>query len=341
MQVKPRKGMCTVETITYSEIRKFIECPLSHHYAYVKLLRPALVSPAINKGRMFHAGMAEWLRERNVEKALAVTKADYDKYITDAEAEGIILTDERLEQLELDYEIVTVMVKGAVERFANEFPEITHIETPFSFTLTDDVMFAGKVDFIGVDKYGKPFIGEWKTTSDSIETFKRKLALDWQTIVYAWGWEKATGIKINNAYFYMVQTTSSKPHAKEDTQQYYDRLHTFGITWETKNVPKAISEQYPRLPESQEQYHNRLINLYSDNGMYGSQWVPIDRQLVDLHNENIGNLVANIVSKNYRCPSYGLFTCEKCHYKSLCMNTNDVEFVRKDRKHMELDEEKE
>lgn len=154
--------------VSYSELDTFRQCPLKHHFAYVKRYKKTMLpgSPALDRGSLWHLALEthyEAIRTHKNLNSLRMARSMVDS----------LLRDPKTGQRDELQELVWWMYEGHVEQYGFD-PDwtIEGIEVPFEVELVPEsktnpaIHLKGKIDLLVRDKDGRLWVVDHKSCSD-------------------------------------------------------------------------------------------------------------------------------------------------------------------------------
>lgn len=315
-------------------MRTQASCGLRHDYSYNLGLKPALVTPTVNRGSLFHVGAAAYLWTGYPGPAYAAIKEKYEADVKALDAQGLGLLESDYERFKLDYVVADAMLRGWIENYGTPRPiaRVMGVEVQFSFEFFG-VIVAGRTDAVAIDENGRPVLIEWKTSTQTGESFKNMLMLDWQTIFYAWALEeyvKSQWYETGDPRLTVLKRIGERilPDGKVEKIIPPD----FSINNAHIFIAKQPSIRV-RQKETLEQYQERVILDYQERKdfYFTQEWLPIDERLKGRMASWARSMIADIASDRPATPSWDMRVCERCWYKRLCTGEAEigVDFVKR------------
>ncbi len=299
-------------TSTYSMWSLFRNCRKAAHWRYVLELVPLERDRNLSFGSLIHACLETWHGTRDLAAALEhVDKACVNR-----------AQDEDQRRV---WHLATALMKGYAARYATEEFEVVALEKAFegeiinpetsaasrSFTL------AGKVD--GIVRVGdEHFLLEHKTAATVDASYLERLWTDFQVTLYAHYVEQALGIRISGVLYNLLVKARLQQSAGETEVEFEARRAELIAKSKT-----GKSSAKRRLPETDEEFQERLATKYAELGMFHREMLYISREQFTTLRAELWELTQAFLDARRRdvwyqntsfCFQYG----KPCPYFALC-----------------------
>lgn len=324
------------QTSTYSMWSLFRNCRKAAHWRYVLELAPLSKDRNLSFGSLVHACLEIW----HVTGDLAAALEPVDRACANR------AQDEEQRRV---WHLASAMMRGYVARYPAEEFEVVAIEKTFegdiinpatgaasrSFTL------AGKVD--GIVRIGSEhFLLEHKTASTIDAGYLERLWTDFQITLYAYYVEKSLGIRIGGVLYNILVKARLQQSAGETETEFEARRAALLAKSKT-----GKSSAKRRMPETDDEFQERLAIKYAEPGMFHREMLYISREQLDTLRAELWELTQVFLDARRRdvwyqntsfCFQYG----RPCPYFALCRSggsSNVIEnFYERRPAHEELQE---
>ena len=203
-----------METLTYSRMRMYLNCPASEQLRYtaclvpkVKGSTPRLLGSAVHKG----------LETGSVDEAMALFDA------------VVPVSQEEQDQMDADQATCRAMLLGANKAFSaldDMQPEVEFslpILNPSTGKASRRFRLAGKVDGI-CSRDGETWLVEYKTASTITKQYVDRLCLDGQVTTYIYAMQRVLRRPIAGVIYRVIRKPSIKRGQKESADEFCSRL---------------------------------------------------------------------------------------------------------------------
>ncbi len=255
-------------------------------------------------GGAFHTGKELIRKEMPLPEAIAEATKVFDDDIDSRALVAAMLSEwyKASRQFYQDYEIVDVEMK---------------IELPLAEYEGGEIYFAGMADALLKDKNGRLFVGESKTTSDSVDRFCSKLWAQRQGLLYVWALRRLGYDVVGIIYDVTKKATIKRGMATPMEKRKY------------KKDGETLYAGQREHDESYSEYLSRLKQWYQSKPESFAQEVIVhSKQQLDAIENDMSNILKALVfyqaTDNWprslsSCYAYNR-ACEFAHY---CSAGND------------------
>ena len=311
------------DILTYSARKRFLTCPKSFWFRYVKGLVGQSTEGALFLGSIFHSALEEWFTNHNP----LVVKAHIDAACIQRDQ------DDSIKQI---WHYLTAMMRAYILRYREENFVVTGIEEEFEFPLTNPdtgrtsrhLILAGRVDLCLRMKEDETYwLMEHKSASQITSGYLDQLWQDPQIIGYCNALEQERGIKVEGILYDVVQKPSIRQHKGESEEEFNIRYAE--LCAKSKNGKSTAKR---KIPESDEEFQNRLRLYYVENpSLLHRSEILLDRNMVaEMQRElwAFGQLYLHVrrtdrwLRNRHACYEYG----RKCVYMPACNAITEDEF---------------
>lgn len=199
--------------ITQSAIKKFLSCRKAYRHRYIdELVKDGLPSLNLAFGTFIHECLELWFNGESKEALMArvAETSAFTMYKTkgdEARVKALAMMTTYCDLYPRDKDPFNVV--------GTEIEFSTPLYNPDTETESEDIIFAGKVDGL-VERNGKYWILEHKTSGYVSDTYIKKVWYDAQIQLYAYYFGKANDIEIEGAV-YDVLGKSQLKHKKDES----------------------------------------------------------------------------------------------------------------------------
>lgn len=268
------------QTTTYSMWRSFRDCRKACKYRYFDNLSPLARARTLVFGQLIHNCLELWHRCRNLTLVIEMINASYPKRtVPDTEGEA---------QLS-EWHLATAMMIAYTLRYSREDFSIVALEQGFIGPLFNpetgaesrSFLLAGKVDGIVKMPDGRFYLLEHKTASQIDGSYLERLWTDFQITLYAGYLEKTMNLRIAGI-IYNVLTKAKLRQGRGETEEEYEARRAELIA--KSKTGKTSAKR--KLPESDEEFQERLAVKYSDPAAFHRETLFLSRdRFVELQSE--------------------------------------------------------
>lgn len=261
----PQKSLPMVTT--YSMWRLFRNCRKACELRYVQEIVPIERDPNLAFGSLIHRALEVWHRDRNLELVLDCIDRAYPNRTQDLDQKR-------------DWHLATTLMQGYAARYPVEDFEVIDLEKTFEGYIRNPATgaasrtftLAGKVDGI-VRIKDENFILEHKTASQLDESYLDRLWTDFQVTIYAYYVEMVLGIPIKGIVYNILVKARLQQGKGETETEFGERRAALAAKSKT-----GTSTAKRKLPESDEDFHRRLLDKYAEPGMFHREMLYLSRE---------------------------------------------------------------
>jgi hypothetical protein len=299
-------------TTTYSMWSLFKSCRKAVEWRYIEQLVPLQRDHNLHFGSLIHECLELWHGERDLAKVL-----DHIDRLCPNQAQD--------EDQKRDWLNATAMMRGYAEHYPTEEFEIVALEKTFEGPIVNPAtgaasrsfVLAGKVDGI-VRIGGEYFVLEHKTASQMDADYLEKLWTDFQITLYAHYIEQTLGIPITGI-LYNVLVKARLQQSKGETVEEFE-LRRAELLAKSK-TGKTTAKR--KLPESDEDFQQRLAEKYADPLMFHREMLYLSRDRFDILRSELWELTQAFLDARRRGVFYQntafCFNYQRpCAYFALC-----------------------
>jgi hypothetical protein len=239
------------------------------------------------------------------------------------------------------------MMKAYASRYSAEDFEVLALEKTFEGPIVNPAtgaasrsfVLAGKVDGI-VRIGGENFVLEHKTASQLDSDYLERLWTDFQITIYAYYVEQTMGIPITGI-LYNVLVKAKLQQSKGETEEEFEARRAELLA--KSKTGKSSAKR--RLPETDDEFQQRLTEKYSDPTMLHREMLYLSRDRFDILRSELWELTQAFLDARRRGVFYQntgfCFNYQRpCPYFALCRsngNPNVIEnFYQRVEPHEEL-----
>jgi hypothetical protein len=306
---------------TYSMWSLFRNCRKAVDWRYLQQLVPLQRDRNLHFGSLIHECLQSWHARRDL-------------------AEVLDLIDRRCmnraqdEDQRRDWHLATAMMKGYAARYPAEEFEVIALEKAFEGPIVNPATgaasrsfkLAGKVDGI-LRIGGEFFILEHKTASQVDADYLEKLWTDFQITIYAHYVEHTMGIPITGI-LYNVLVKAKLQQSKGETEEEFQarRAELLAKSKTGKTTAKR------KLPESDEEFQQRLTEKYADPEMFHREMLYLSRDRFDILRSELWELTQAFLDARRRGVFYQntafCFNYQRpCPYFALCRSNGNPNVI--------------
>jgi hypothetical protein len=306
---------------TYSMWSLFRNCRKAVDWRYLQQLVPLQRDRNLHFGSLIHECLQSWHSRRDL-------------------AEVLDLIDRRCinrtqdEDQRRDWHLAAAMMKGYAARYPAEEFEVIALEKAFEGPIVNPAtgaasrsfVLAGKVDGI-IRNGGEYFILEHKTASQVDADYLEKLWTDFQITIYAHYIEQTMGIPITGI-LYNVLVKAKLQQSKGETEEEFQarRAELLAKSKTGKTTAKR------RMPESDEEFQQRLTEKYADPEMFHREMLYLSRDRFDILRSELWELTQAFLDARRRGVFYQntafCFNYQRpCPYFALCRSNGNPNVI--------------
>lgn len=326
--------MSTVPVVsTYSMWSLFRNCRKAVDWRYEQHLVPLQRDRNLHFGALIHQCLEAWHMRRNLSEVLALI-------------DGLCPNRLQDEDQHRDWHLATAMMTAYAARYATDDFEIVALEKNFEGPIVNPAtgaasrsfVLAGKVD--GIVRIGDDhFILEHKTASQVDGDYLEKLWTDFQITIYAHYIEQTMGVPITGI-LYNVLVKAKLQQGKGETEEEYEarRAELLAKSKTGKTTAKR------RLPESDEEFQQRLAEKYADPAMFHREMLYLSRDRFEILRSELWELTQAYLNARRRGVFYQntafCFNYQRpCPYFALCRSNGNPNVIENFYQRVEPNEE--
>ncbi len=306
---------------TYSMWSLFRNCRKAVELRYLQHLVPLERDRNLHFGSIIHECLQAWHQRRDLEEVLTLI----DRLCTERSQD---------ETQRRDWHLATAMTKAYARHYASDDFEIVALEKNFAGPIVNPAtgaasrsfVLAGKVDGI-VRIGGDYFILEHKTAGQVDGDYLEKLWTDFQITIYAHYIEQTMGIPITGI-LYNVLVKAKLQQGKGETEEEYQarRAELLAKSKTGKTTAKR------KLPESDEEFQQRLTEKYADPEMFHREMLYLSRERFDVLRSELWELTQAFLDARRRGVFYQntafCFNYQRpCAYFPLCRSNGNPNVI--------------
>jgi hypothetical protein len=306
---------------TYSMWSLFRNCRKAVELRYLQHLVPLERDRNLHFGSIIHECLQAWHQRRDLEEVLTLIDR---------------LCPERLqdETQRRDWHLATAMTKAYARYYASDDFEIIALEKNFAGPIVNPAtgaasrsfVLAGKVDGI-VRIGGDNFILEHKTAGQLDGYYLEKLWTDFQITIYAHYIEQTMGIPIAGI-LYNVLVKAKLQQGKGETEEEYQARRADLLA--KSKTGKTTAKR--KLPESDEEFQQRLAEKYADPEMFHREMLYLSRDRFDVLRSELWELTQAFLDARRRGVFYQntafCFNYQRpCAYFPLCRSNGNPNVI--------------
>jgi hypothetical protein len=304
-------------TTTYSMWALFRNCRKAVDWRYLQQLVPLQRDRNLHFGSLIHECLQAWHQRRDREEVLAIINRLCANRLQD-------------ENQRRDWHLAIAMMQGYAARYpAEEFEAIAlektfegPIQNPATGATSRSFTLAGKVDGV-VRQGGEYFLLENKTASQVDGDYLERLWTDFQITIYAHYVEQTMGIPITGI-LYNVLVKVKLQQGKGETEEEFQarRAELLAKSKTGKSTAKR------KLPESDEEFQQRLAEKYADPAMFHREMLYLSRDRFDILRSELWELTQAFLDARRRGIFYQntafCFNYQRpCPYFALCRSNGN------------------
>ena len=321
---------------TYSMWRSFRDCRKACDWRYFQQLVPLEKARSLAFGSIIHNCLEIWHGNQNLSDVLDHIGHTYINRVAD-------------EKEKADWHLALAMMTGYARIYPEENFEVVALEKEFCGPIINpetgaesrSFILAGKVD--GIVKLDNAYyLLEHKTASQVDGGYLDRLWTDFQIILYSWYVEKTLGYKIAGIIYNILAKAKLKQSKGETEAEFEERRNALIAKSKT-----GKSSAKRKMPESDEDFHARLTDKYSDPQMFHREILYISRDQFEELQAELWELSQAMLEARRRKAFYRNTSCcfqynRPCAYYPLCSsggNPNIIEnMYERKAPHSELSE---
>jgi len=306
---------------TYTMWSLFRNCRKAVDWRYLQQLVPLQRDRNLHFGSIIHECLQAWHQRRDLDEVLAIIGRLCPHRLQD-------------ENQRRDWNLATAMMKAYAARYAIEEFEIIELEKNFEGPIVNPAtgaasrsfILAGKVD--GIARIGgEHFILEHKTASQVDGDYLEKLWTDFQITIYAYYVEQTMGIPITGILYNVLVKAKLQQGKGESEQEFEERRAELLAKSKTgKTTAKR------KLPESDEDFQQRLGEKYADPAMFHREMLYLSRDRFEILRSELWELTQAFLDARRRGVFYQntafCFNYQRpCAYFALCRSNGNPNVI--------------
>jgi len=329
--------MSTRTLSSYSMWSLFRNCRKACEWRYIHELVPVGKDHNLAFGAIIHICLELWHRERDLNVVIDFLDRTYASRAQD-------------EYQKRDWHLATAMMKGYAARYKIEEFEVVALEktfegsiiNPATGALSRSFVLAGKVD--GIVRIGdEHFLLEHKTASQVDADYLERLWTDFQIVLYSRYVELALGTRVAGV-IYNILVKARLQQGRGETEAEFEARRADLIA--KSKTGKSSAKR--KLPESDEDFQNRLATKYAEPGMFHREMLYLSRDRLEILQSEIWELTQAFLDARrrgvfYQNTAFCFHYHRPCAYFPLCRadgSTNIIEnFYQRVPPHEELRDE--
>jgi hypothetical protein len=319
---------------TYSMWSLFRNCRKAADWRYQQQLVPQQRDRNLHFGSLIHQCLEAWHKRHDLAEVLDLIGRLCPNRLQDQ--------DQRR-----DWHLATAMMSAYASRYAAEEFEIVAMERNFEGPIVNPAtgaasrsfVLAGKVDGI-VRIGGEHFILEHKTASQVDGDYLEKLWTDFQITIYAHYIEQTMGVPITGILYNVLVKAKLQQSSGETEEEYQERRAELLAKSKTgKTTAKR------KLPESDEEFHQRLAEKYADPAMFHREMLYLSRDRFEVLRAELWELTQAFLDARRRGVFYqNTAFCfnyhgRPCPYFALCRSNGNRNVIENFYQRVEPNEE--
>jgi hypothetical protein len=308
-------------TTTYSMWALFRNCRKAVDWRYLQQLVPLQRDRNLHFGSIIHECLQAWHQRRDLDEVLAVVNRLCSNRLQD-------------ENQRRDWHLATAIMRAYAGRYGTDDFEIIALEKNFEGPIVNPAtgaasrsfVLAGKVD--GIVRIGTEyFILEHKTASQVDGDYLEKLWTDFQITIYAHYIEQTMGIPITGI-LYNVLVKAKLQQGKGETEEEFQERRAELLA--KSKTGKTTAKR--KLPESDEDFQQRLAEKYADPEMFHREMLYLSRDRFDVLRAELWELTQAFLEAKRRGIFYQntafCFNYQRpCAYFPLCRSNGNPNVI--------------
>lgn len=314
---KPFSPMVT----TYSMWSLFRNCRKAVEWRYVEHLSPIERAHSLAFGSLIHECLEIWHRHRDFSLVLDHIDRSCPERLHDGAQKR-------------DWHLATAMMRAYAERYAAEEFEVVALEHLFEGPITNPAtgaasrsfVLGGKVDgIVRID--GDYYILEHKTASQIDADYLERLWTDFQITLYAYYIEQTMGIPITGILYNVLVKARLQQSAGETEDEFEARrAELIAKSKSGKSTAKR------RMPESDEEFQQRLAEKYAEPGMLHRERLYLSRDRFEVLRAELWELTQAFLDARrrgvfYQNTSHCFSYQRPCPYFALCRSNGNPNVI--------------
>ena len=306
---------------TYSMWSLFRNCRKAVDWRYLQELVPLQRDRNLHFGSLIHECLQEWYERRDLAQVLALIDRLCPNRLQD-------------ENQRRDWHLAVAMMRAYAERYAYDDFDVIGLEqnfegpiiNPATSAASRSFVLAGKVD--GIVRIGREhFILEHKTAAQIDGDYLERLWTDFQITIYAHYIEQTMGIPITGI-LYNVLVKAKLQQIKGETEEEYQARREELLA--KSKTGKTTAKR--KLPESDEEFQERLAEKYADPAMFHREMLYLSRDRFDVLRSELWELTQAFLDARRRGVFYQntafCFNYQRpCAYFALCRSNGNPNVI--------------
>ncbi|MCC6366330.1 MAG: PD-(D/E)XK nuclease family protein [Bryobacterales bacterium] len=306
---------------TYSMWSLFRNCRKAVEWRYVDQLVPLQRDRNLHFGSLIHECLQTWHQRRDPAEVLALIDRLCPNRLQD-------------DNQRRDWHLATAMIRAYAARYAVEEFEVIALEKTFEGPIVNPAtgaasrsfVLAGKVDGI-VRIGGEYFVLEHKTAAQIDSDYLEKLWTDFQITIYSYYIEQTMGIPITGILYNVLVKAKLQQGKGESEDEYQARRAELLAKSKTGRTTARR-----RMPETDEEYQQRLAEKYADPTMLHREMLYLSRDRFEILRAELWELTQAFLDARRRGIFYQntafCFNYQRpCPYFALCRSNGNPNLI--------------
>ena len=306
---------------TYSMWSLFRNCRKAVEWRHIEHLTPLERDHNLHFGSLIHQCLEVWHRDRDLAQVLDLIDRLCPNRAQD-------------EDQKRDWHNATAMMKGYAARYPAEEFDIVALEKTFEGPIVNPAtgassrsfVLAGRID--GIVRVGDDyFVLEHKTASQLDADYLERLWTDFQITIYAYYIEQTLGIRITGI-LYNVLVKARLQQSQGETEEEFQarRAELLAKSKTGKSTAKR------KLPESDEEFQQRLGEKYAAPAMFHREMLYLSRDRFDVLRSELWELTQAFLDARrrgvfYQNTSFCFHHQRPCPYFALCRSNGNPNVI--------------
>jgi len=306
---------------TYSMWSLFRNCRKAVEWRHIEHLVPLEHDHNLHFGSLIHQCLELWHGDRDLAKVLDLIDRLCPNRAQD-------------EDQKRDWHNATAMMKGYAARYPAEEFEIVALEKTFDGQIVNPAtgaasrsfVLAGKID--GILRIGSDyFVLEHKTASTLDADYLERLWTDFQITIYAYYVEQTLCIPITGILYNVLVKARLQQGKGESEEEFQARRAELLAKSKTgKSTAKR------KLPESDDEFQQRLGDKYADPAMFHREMLYLSRDRFDVLRSELWELTQAFLDARrrgvfYQNTSFCFHHQRPCPYFALCRSNGNPNVI--------------
>ena len=306
---------------TYSMWSSFRNCRKAVEWRYIEQLVPLLRDHNLHFGSLIHECLELWHSGRDLAQVL-------DRI------DRLCLNRAQDEDQKRDWLNATAMMTAYAARYAAEEFEVVALEKTFQGPIINPAtdaasrsfVLAGKVDGV-VCVGGEYFLLEHKTASQMDADYLERLWMDFQITIYAHYLELTMGIPITGIIYNILVKAKLQQSKGESIEEF--EIRRAELLAKSKSGKSSAKR---KLPESDEEFQQRLADKYADPLMFHRELLYLSRDRFDILRSELWELTQAFLDARrrgvfYQNTSFCFNYHRPCAYFALCRSNGNPNVI--------------